>query len=589
MFRQPSIWICVGWLAAGASTAVWSSRTGTASESRAHPIVILLFWPIALAVWGMDRAATLVSNHTPLQFRTFDDLILIKSWRGSLALIVGASLLLFFLFGFWWPYWRVADMDFWMVYEAWLLGGGLPQEWFDHPGYLSILLLGNWFRFLNAVGLLDAYSFAAATTAADPARAWTTATQAGRLLSLILSMSYVLVFAGLLRVIVKDWRIAILAALLLAFSGGLTMSERIMRTELIAGGALSIAFLLLVIAARSEHAMRTALVGFAAFVATLGLINKVQVLPMACALSVMAIPFGKIVPASGTRRPSARTMLLLAALAIVAAAVALPAGKLILFGISQAPAAGWPPFLAGTYGAYQFGVAIGVVASVVAFALIWRIPPMETVAALLCLLLGISLAVLTLELRSHPMNVAVIANPLEQLFAWAKTSNPENTGLLAMIHDLARGFVAVFWTRTFIFDSSARPTIFLEWLVIAGAFVAWRSGKRLVVLQVALLMFGVWGSDAVSGLRGLKQQYFILSDPFVVIAAALLLAEIPALRAHRYAVSVGALLIGAHVGVGLAEPIKHTFLTSKPMDFCVDNFAYTKRIKRFPFCPPAGG
>ena len=35
-------------------------------------------------------------------------------------------------------------MDFWVVYNAFLLNVPLPQEYFDHTGYLSILLLSYW-------------------------------------------------------------------------------------------------------------------------------------------------------------------------------------------------------------------------------------------------------------------------------------------------------------------------------------------------------------------------------------------------------------------------------------------------------------
>ena len=82
---------------------------------------------------------------------------------GLSAIVIGL-IASFFLFGFWYPYWRVADMDLMMVYKAWLLNDGLPQEHIHHPGYLTIVLLGIWFRLLHAVGALDAYSLQAPPT-----------------------------------------------------------------------------------------------------------------------------------------------------------------------------------------------------------------------------------------------------------------------------------------------------------------------------------------------------------------------------------------------------------------------------------------
>ena len=48
--------------------------------------------------------------------------------------ICACMLLSFLVAGFWFPYWRVADIDFFVVYNAFLLNTPLPQEFFDIPG-----------------------------------------------------------------------------------------------------------------------------------------------------------------------------------------------------------------------------------------------------------------------------------------------------------------------------------------------------------------------------------------------------------------------------------------------------------------------
>ena len=110
---------------------------------------------------------------------------------GLSAIVIGL-IASFFLFGFWYPYWRVADMDLMMVYKAWLLNDGLPQEHIHHPGYLTIVLLGIWFRLLHAVGALDAYSLQALPGAANiPAyeHAWTVAVRSARVESLLIALA----------------------------------------------------------------------------------------------------------------------------------------------------------------------------------------------------------------------------------------------------------------------------------------------------------------------------------------------------------------------------------------------------------------
>ncbi len=48
------------------------------------------------------------------------------SWCGELLVICFGMLLSFLVAGFWYPYWRVADMDFMIVYNALLLNAHWP-------------------------------------------------------------------------------------------------------------------------------------------------------------------------------------------------------------------------------------------------------------------------------------------------------------------------------------------------------------------------------------------------------------------------------------------------------------------------------
>ena len=156
----------------------------------------------------------------------------------------------FLVAGFWYPYWRIADMDFWVVYNAFLLNVPLPQEFFDHPGYRSILLLSYWLRALHGLGVVHVIALSEIPPLSDAAgfaRAWTGATQAGRVLSLIYAMGFVLAFSYLLRALVRDWRVAAFGGFLLAFSGGMAMEMRIMRTELLPAAFFTSALLMLII------------------------------------------------------------------------------------------------------------------------------------------------------------------------------------------------------------------------------------------------------------------------------------------------------------------------------------------------------
>jgi hypothetical protein len=175
-------------------------------------------------------------------------------WRTGLTAIVAGLAASFFLFGYALIYWRNADMDLMVVYNALVLNDGKPQLFFDHTAYLTILSLKLWFRLLHALGLLDAYSLSAIPPASNAAAfdaAMTGAVRAGRVLAWLIATSCVLIFAALVRRIVRDWRIALLATFAFAFSGGIAVHSRILRSELVAACPVIFALMILMVVGRS--------------------------------------------------------------------------------------------------------------------------------------------------------------------------------------------------------------------------------------------------------------------------------------------------------------------------------------------------
>ena len=83
---------------------------------------------------------------------------------------------------------------------------------------------------------------------------------------------------------------------------------------------------------------------------------------------------------------------------------------------------------------------------------------------------------------------------------------------------------------SFVLFSSPRPTVFLTWPRLPGIVYAWLKGERQVAIQAAILMLSAIGIDALGVRRNLKAEYFILTDPLIIIAGALLLEKLNALR-----------------------------------------------------------
>src|ERR1700743_2172649 len=135
----------------------------------------------------MDQSSA--PSSTPLQARTpFDALapLTFLGWRLGLAAIVAGLAVSFFLYGYALVYWRNADMDLMVIYNALVLNDGKPQQFFDHTGYLTILSVKAWFEMLHGLGLLDSYSLSTMPPASNPGAfdtAMTSAVRAGRLVA----------------------------------------------------------------------------------------------------------------------------------------------------------------------------------------------------------------------------------------------------------------------------------------------------------------------------------------------------------------------------------------------------------------------
>jgi len=529
----------------------------------------------------------------------FDRLVRFN-WPGQFLVIFAGMLASFLIAGFWFPFWRIADMDMFVVYNSFLLNAHLPQEFFDHPGYLPILLLSCWLRALHNSGLIPVGSFAALPPVANFdafSAAWMAATQAGRVLSLMTAMAFVAAFMFLLRALLRDWRIAGFGGFLLAFSGGMAMEMRVLRTELLAAGLFTIALLMLLVAARrGERPLRPLVVGIASLLITLGMQSKVQVFFLIGALPILLLPFGpEATPSTRVHEsfwhtPRASGAVVTAAL-FAAFAVYL-AKDILSLGFADTSHAEVPLVSIGISSrAYWSLLAVWLVLGLVAYCAIWRVAALEALTAAFAAVAGCTIGLLTLYAHFHPDNVIVVFHPLETMLAWAAASDPRlTTGHSvfdpARLQFLLQAIAGVIARRTFVLYSSPRPTIFLEWFVIAAAIIAVRRRQWHLFACVAALMLVDWGIDLLNMGRRLQQGYFLFTDPLAIIAAALLIAGLKDLQQHRWTYPLGVTLVVAHIAVSQAEPIKHALRSDSPQVLCDKGYMlHYQRLGPLPFCP----
>jgi hypothetical protein len=539
----------------------------------------------------LSTTAPAAQSQNGLARDAFDRLVFL-GWSRGLAAIVAGLAASFFLYGYALIYWRNADMDFMVVYNALALNDGKPQLFFDHTAYLTILSLKLWFQLLHGLGLLDAWSLSSIPSAANaPAfdAAMTSAVRAGRLLAFLIATGSVLIFAGLARLILRDWRVALLATLAFALSGGIAVHERILRSELVAACPVLFALMLLIAAGRSASLARPLAIATAAGLCVLGLENKVQAILLIGLLPLLAIPFGGAAsPSVAYWREGQLRWFACAFAGIAALGAAWAAWPLLATGLERSllDAAQFHPLLLGRFGIYQTALVLLIAACMVAYAAIWHVAAAETLASLFAVAAGSLLALLVLDLAYNADNVIAVVNPLEKMLTFADTNTSDvanGSSPLAVLLLLLEGIGSVLARYSFVLHSSPRPTVFLVWLIVPGIVLAWRRGERQAAIQALALLAAAIAIDALGVRRGLKSEYFIFTDPLIILSGAILLDALPELRLSKWTYPVAMVLFGLHIAIGQAEPIKYAFMKRGPESICQWNEHYLPLLP-LPWC-----
>jgi hypothetical protein len=513
-------------------------------------------------------------------------------WRRGLAAIVLGLAASFFLFGYALVYWRNADMDFMVTYNALVLNEGKPQQFFDHPAYITILSVQLWFKLLHGLGLLDAWTLSSIPPASDAAAfdaAMTSAVRAARVLAWLTASACVLVFAALMRLVVRDWRVALIATFAFTFSGGVAVHARILRSELLAAFPVICALLILIIIGRRASVTRPLVMALTAMLCVVGMEDKVQAI-----LSIAAIPF-IILPFGGPRSESvafwrnpasAWPTAILAALA--AAVVAWAAWPLFGTGFDPAllEAAQFHALVPGRFGIYQAGLLMVIAACMIAFAAMWRVTVAETIASMFGMAAGALIALLVLNIEFNAANVIAVFNPLEKMLSFTDPGTAalaSGFSLGGIVAPLVEGVASVIARYTFVLHSSPRPTVFLTWLIVPGIVIAWRRGNRQTAIQALALLLAAIAIDALGVRRGLKSEYFVFTDPLIILAGALLLTRLRDFRFHRWAWPVAVTLVILHLVVGQAEPVKYALKRAGPEPVCIWS-TYHLPLLPLPWC-----
>jgi hypothetical protein len=100
-----------------------------------------------------------------------------------------------------------------------------------------------------------------------------------------------------------------------------------------------------------------------------------------------------------------------------------------------------------------------------------------------------------------------------------------------------------------------------------------------------MLLLAAIGIDALGVRRGLKSEYFIFTDPLIVLAGAVLLDSLADLRFRKWTYPVALALFGLHIAIGQAEPVKYASMRRGPETMCQWS-GYFLPLLPLPWCPP---
>jgi hypothetical protein len=230
-----------------------------------------------------------------------------------------------------------------------------------------------------------------------------------------------------------------------------------------------------------------------------------------------------------------------------------------------------------------------------AYAVMWRVPPAATAAAVASVVTGVSLGLLSLEIRFQEQNLLAATHPIEHMFVFASWASPGladepqilNPTLFGL---LVRGTISSMVEHASFLHPSHRPTLLLEWLAIVGSVVLWRRGDRAAPVQVGMLLMLAWGLDALSTLRGHSpDMYFIYSDPLLIIAAALVAARFPQMHKSLPAQILAVCLFSASIVWAHTQPGTRFSVRAPPVEPCSWLTSYLKGLDGLPFCRPEAG
>ena len=125
-----------------------------------------------------------------------------------------------------------ADQDIITLYNALLFNEGLPQQYFDHTGYIYFLIYSSWIKILHLLGVVTISSLSDLSYSQESYNDLELLIFAGRYLTIFLACIITTIFFFGLKRITGNLFVSGVISILFAVSPGISEQAIQMRTEL---------------------------------------------------------------------------------------------------------------------------------------------------------------------------------------------------------------------------------------------------------------------------------------------------------------------------------------------------------------------
>jgi len=434
------------------------------------------------------------------------------------------------------------DADIAFAFQALLMGDGGPQRDIAHHGYTYFLLLSWWYHVAYWFGAVPVDRLSQLAGLADPLSAYAKLIDSGRQFSLLMGMTFSVLFLATVWRATGDAVAAIIATAVVALGTGNGFQTIVLRTELPAVLFLWLAFFALIEASRAAAWRVSFWLALAGLFACLAYNVKVHVLFSLLALPVLAVAFGRrreAVPAASPDRSTLKSAVVFAVLLIAVT----PAWVALISNIGNL----------GPLSRVYIPLIVALCAlCMVVYARLYDIKVRQSVISGAAIVAGFGAGLALVFLHYHPQVIEIDANPLEHMTTYLLepgVQSPE-PGQLGKAGFAILGHVFGHIKREWLGPDPLAIFRFEFWVAAAGLVTLLLLRKFSAAVQVGLLIGLTSLLHGIDNIRygATAVVYCIFIEPWILLAFGVTIATLrsaTSMRFVRLAVTLGACALAA--------------------------------------------